>query len=70
MPLFRFIGSLVLSPLKFIGEVAAELKKVTWPTRAQTVQSTFMVVALSLFVGVCISGFDFIYTKAISLLLK
>ena len=42
--------------LQFLREVKIELKKVTWPTRKQTVGSTAIVIALviviSLFLGI------------------
>lgn len=42
--------------LQFLREVKVELKKVTWPTRKQTIGSTIVVIVLvmiiSLFLGV------------------
>ena len=35
-----------LNPAKFIREVRQEMKKVTWPTRKETMVSTSMVLAL------------------------
>ena len=34
------------SPAKFIREVRQEAKKVTWPTRKETMVSTLMIVIL------------------------
>lgn len=67
---FAAIGRLVLSPGRFVQETISELKLVTWPTRRQTIQSTLIVVLLSVFVGLCIGGFDFVYVKAFGLLFK
>ena len=34
--------------ISFLQEVKAELKKVTWPTRAETIRYTWAVVGISL----------------------
>lgn len=70
MPIFAAIGRLVLFPFRFIQEVIAELKQVTWPTRKATVQSTAIVIGFSVFVGICIGGLDFVFVKAFGLLFK
>ncbi|ANA41116.1 MULTISPECIES: preprotein translocase subunit SecE [Geobacter] len=42
---------------EFLTEVRAELGKVTWPTRKETVSTTWVVVAIvvliSIYLGVC-----------------
>ncbi len=42
--------------LEYLKEVKAELKKVTWPTRSETISSTYlvlvMVVIISAYLGV------------------
>lgn len=70
MPIFAAIGRLVLFPFGFITEVIQELRKVTWPSRNETIRSTAIVIFLSVFVGVCIGGLDFVFVKAFGLLLK
>lgn len=57
-------------PQKFAREVVAELAKVTWPTRAETMKLTAVVIAISLIVGVFIGGLDYILLTATSLLFK
>lgn len=47
-----------IGPAKFFREVTAELKKVTWPTRDETVKLTAVVIAISMIVGVFIGGLD------------
>jgi len=37
---------------EFLGNVKAELQKVTWPTRKETYGSTVVVIVLVLMVGV------------------
>jgi preprotein translocase subunit SecE len=55
---------------RFIDETTSELKKVTWPTREQTVNLTFLVFLVSLIVGVFISVFDFIFTQGLTVVGK
>jgi len=44
----------------FLRAVRAELDKVTWPTRAELVKATRMVLVLSLALGVAIGLLDWI----------
>jgi preprotein translocase subunit SecE len=55
---------------RFIDETTSELKKVTWPTREQTINLTFLVFLVSLVVGVFISVFDFIFTQGLTVVGK
>ena len=50
---------------RFIDESWSELKKVTWPTREQTVNLTFLVFFVSLIVGIFISVFDLIFSQVL-----
>jgi preprotein translocase subunit SecE len=59
-----------VSPKRFLGEVVSELKKVTWPTRDETVKLTAVVIALSIFVGAFIGALDSLFLAAQKLLLK
>ena len=36
-----------MNPMKFLREVRAELSKVTWPSRQETLVTTLMVLAFS-----------------------
>ena len=51
---------------RFLDESWSELKKVTWPTRQQTLNLTFLVFLVSFVVGVFISVFDFIFTQGLT----
>lgn len=53
----------------FLSEVIAELKKVVWPSRAQTIQATVLVIAISLIVGLYIGGLDYVFTTVLNKLL-
>ena len=50
--------------------IVEELKKVTWPTREQTLRLTVIVIGISLIIGVYIGGIDFILTNITDFLLK
>ena len=48
-------GNKVTKAIEFLKDVKAELKKVTWPTRKETISSTYlviiMVIVISAFLG-------------------
>ena len=54
------------APTQFIREVTSELKKVTWPTRQETIKLTIAVVAISVAVGAFIGGLDALLVKITS----
>ena len=58
------------TPIAFVQEVIAELKKVTWPTREETIKLTAVVIAISIIVGAFIGGLDSLFVKATTLLFK
>jgi len=62
------IGS--VQPVQFVKEVIAELKKVTWPTREETIKLTVMVIVISAVVGAFIGGLDIALVKITSVLIK
>ncbi|MCC2977772.1 preprotein translocase subunit SecE [Sphingomonas sp. PL-96] len=59
------------SPAEFIRQVQTETKKVTWPTRRETVMTAVMVVIMATLLGVFFftvdSGFDAIVKLLLSL---
>jgi len=54
----------------YLREVRDELKKVTWPTRQQTMQKTTLVVVVSIVVGLYIGFLDYGFTQLTALLIK
>lgn len=48
--------------LKFLKEVSAELRKVTWPTKDELVGSTMVTIVVSLIVAIFIGIVDRILT--------
>ena len=48
---------------QFFGEVVTELKKVTWPSRQETIRLTIMVIAISGAIGVVLGILDLLYNR-------
>lgn len=55
--------------INYIKEVIAEGKKVTWPTRKQTIYFTIAVLAISIFVAYYLGLFDYLFSQGLKLLL-
>jgi preprotein translocase subunit SecE len=55
---------------EFLKDVRAELKKVAYPTRAETVGSTTVVLILVLIIGVFLSLLDMVLVKAVRLIIQ
>jgi len=51
----------------YIKETKGELKHVTWPNKQQTIDFTLVVIFLSVFVGVMLGFFDFIFTSLLKM---
>lgn len=47
--------------VSYISASRSELAKVTWPTRAQTVRLTGMVILFSLVFAILLGGIDYIF---------
>lgn len=45
-----------------IRDIAAELRKVTWPTREETRNLTIVVIGISIFLGALLGSVDFVLT--------
>jgi preprotein translocase subunit SecE len=56
------------TPLQFLREVRAELKKVAWPTRTELIQSTMMVLVILLALMAIIYVMDLVFAQAATLL--
>lgn len=56
----------MLSPGKYLNEVAQEVTKVTWPTRQQTFDMTVLVVGVSLIIGIYIGVLDFLFQELLA----
>lgn len=58
------------TPVSFLRETRDELKKVVWPSRAEVIRLTTVVILVSAIVGFYIGGIDFFLTKFLSLIIK
>ena len=54
---------------RYIGEIVSELRRVTWPTRQETVRLTIMVVAVATAIGLFLGIFDMGFARLIDLIL-
>ena len=48
--------------LHFLQEVRAELEKVVWPTREQTIRYSILVIVVAVVVGLFLGGLDYLLT--------
>lgn len=53
---------------KFVLEVIAELKKVSWSTKKELIDATWIVVISSAFLGLFIGTTDFVLSKLLKFL--
>lgn len=52
--------------IAFLKEVRVEMKKVTWPTRQETIKHTIAVIVVSLAVAIFLGAADFLFTWLIN----
>jgi len=62
--------SLIVKTKTFFGGVVTELKKSSWPTRKELIDSTTMVIVTMVILGAFVSVADFIFIKIIGMLTK
>ena len=55
---------------KFIGEVLAEMKKVSWTTRKELVDSTLIVIFSSFLLGIFVGIIDFAFSKGVAVIIR
>jgi len=56
--------------IQFLREVKVELKKVTWPSRKQTIGSTVVAIVLVMIISLFLGVVDMSLTSLISLVLQ
>ncbi len=66
---FLKISQIITKISQFFREVKIELKKVTWPTRKQTVSSTIVVIVLVFIISLFLGLVDFGLSSIIRLVL-
>lgn len=55
---------------EFLAEARQEIKKVTWPTRQQTMTSTWVVLAVTFILALFLGLVDMAFAKLVGLILK
>ncbi|MFN3591216.1 MAG: preprotein translocase subunit SecE [Thermaurantiacus sp.] len=58
------------SPGEFVRQVKAEMDKVTWPTRPETLQTTIMVLIMTTLLALFFLAVDFALGRGVRLLLS
>lgn len=61
--------NMVQKSVQFVREVKIELKKVTWPTRKQTMGSTAVVIVLVLIISIFLGLVDASLSKIVQMVL-
>jgi preprotein translocase subunit SecE len=56
--------------LNYFKEVQAELNKVVWPTREQTIRYTVLVIIVAVGTGLFLGGLDYLLTLLTDFLLR
>lgn len=54
--------------LSFFSEARTELRRVTWPTRSEATQTTFIVVAVTVVTSLILWGFDSVIVSVLNFL--
>ena len=62
MSIFSAVGG-------FISETQAELKKVIWPSRKETMRLTVIVIAVSVAVTIFIMLLDYVFSKLVNIVI-
>ncbi len=62
--------NIISGAINYLSEVRTEMSKVTWPTRAQTVKMTILVISISVVIGVFIGGLDFFLSRIVGILVQ
>ncbi|MGK0288688.1 MAG: preprotein translocase subunit SecE [bacterium] len=55
---------------QFFSDVQVEFKKVTWPSREETIKQTGVVVVMTLLMSVFLGGVDLGLSEVIKLVIK
>lgn len=56
-----------MSLIEYLKETKAELKHVSWPTKAQAIRFTVSVIIISIVTAYFLGIFDFLFTKVLDL---
>lgn len=61
--------SVVSATKKYLVEARAELKKVTWPTKQETINNTIVVLIISVLITAFLGGLDYVFGLGIDQIL-
>jgi preprotein translocase subunit SecE len=53
------------SRFRFIGDIIAELKKVVWLTKREAAYLTFLVLLVTISMGLILGAFDYGFTRLV-----
>ena len=56
--------------MKFFRETKSEMKKVSWPSKAQLIRNTVVILAFVIIMTVVLSLVDFGFERLLSLIIK
>lgn len=62
----KFVKKIV----NYFQEVRLEVNKVSWPSRAQTIRMTIVVLLASAFISAFVGGLDALFTNLLNLTLS
>jgi len=57
------------NPFVFLQQVRTEVSKVTWPSRRETMITTIMVIAMSIFAALFFLGVDWVFSMLVKIIL-
>jgi preprotein translocase subunit SecE len=57
------------NPFEFLQQVRTEVSKVTWPTRKETIVTTFMVLVMSVAAALFFLGVDWVLGMLVQFIL-
>ncbi|MEA1959648.1 MAG: preprotein translocase subunit SecE [Chloroflexota bacterium] len=63
------MGQIIPGIRRYTSEIAAELKKVLWPTREETRRLTVMVIIIAGTIGIFLGAADYGFTHLMELIL-
>ena len=55
---------------EFVREVLAEFRKVTWPSRQELINSTVVVITVTVVVALFLGGVDIVLAKIVETILR
>jgi preprotein translocase subunit SecE len=55
---------------EFVREVMAEFRKVTWPSRQELINSTVVVITVTVVVALFLGGVDIVLAKIVEAVLR